>query len=215
LTEAITALAFNDPVSAQDIVGAVTLSRWGSERRKVHARIVAAAKEICDAGFAGELECWGRKVPVCLDKAERQAVPTAKISRGDYVEYSNYIIIGADDLRPTESGSDEFDSMFSGLAADYFFGDVVIVRAQFEALWPSPPSSSSASKARKGRPPGSGGFMASDETLVGKMRDYIICNPGTTPHYAAGQFADQAAGTGSLEAKQRRLAERYRRAHPN
>lgn len=91
---------------------------------------------------------------------------------------------------------------------------VTFERSGIEAMLPRAPNTKLAPTAKKGRPKGSGGFAAIDETLVAKMHDYISSHPGTTPHFAAGQYADQAAGNASLERKQKRLADRYRKAYP-
>lgn len=91
---------------------------------------------------------------------------------------------------------------------------VTFERSGIEAMSRASQHARSAPTARHGRPKGSGGFATVDETLVEKMHEYITNHPGTTPHFAAGQFADQAAGNAGLERKQRRLADRYRKAYP-
>lgn len=83
-----------------------------------------------------------------------------------------------------------------------------------ETMPPASPSEQRVPTAKCGRPVGSGGYAAKDAPLVEKMRKYIADHEGTTPHFAAGQYAGEAAGPAGFERKQRRLADRYRKAYP-
>lgn len=103
----------------------------------------------------------------------------------------------------------------AGWEPDSYAYGVTFARADIEAMLPAAPISVSLPVANMGRPKGSGGFAVPDAILVEKMREYITANPDKTPHFAAGQFAEQADGNAGLERKQRRLSDRYRKAYSN
>ena len=91
---------------------------------------------------------------------------------------------------------------------------VIFERLGIESMLQQSPLKELGSTKRQGRPKGSGGFAIKDEALIEKMHKYITNHAGTTPHFAAGQFAEEAAGNAGLERKQKRLADRYRKAYP-
>jgi len=219
LTEAITMLAFDNPVKAREISRAIADGLLGADRQEVLNRIAGAAREICDAGFAGEIECVGRKAYGLPGDAGRRTEPFVTLTRADYQGYPHYIAgydalwKGGDETGETDEQG-EFEIAFSGLASGECFADVVIVRDTFELSLQARSTNNPVSAAKRGRPAGSGGFALQDRIVVEKMREYITNQPGTTPHYAAGQFADQATGNASLECRQRRLARRYRNTYP-
>jgi hypothetical protein len=67
------------------------------------------------------------------------------------------------------------------------------------------------SNRRAGRPPGSGSWGVADDRLLDDMRDMIKSGKAKSPNDAARLLVDRAAGTGTPDSKQTRLANRYRK----
>jgi hypothetical protein len=62
---------------------------------------------------------------------------------------------------------------------------------------------------RRGRPPGSGSYEASDAPIVEKMREAKRSEPDLSTMAAAVRFVEFATGGGTPESKAKRLTERY------
>ena len=85
---------------------------------------------------------------------------------------------------------------------------VFLQRADFDR-WFETTCKSRVHKGR-GRPVGSGSWLAADQQLVKKMRSLIKANEAKSIRHAATLVADEAKGGGSFESKVSRLARRYK-----
>lgn len=132
LTEAITALAFNDPVSSADINDVMASNRWGSDRAMVLDKIAGATNDLCDAGFAEKIECWG--VPTNSDPYERaHAGSSAKLTRHHYLDYRRFIC-GFDTLWEGIGEANEAANAFAGFTGSECLCSVKVERTQLDAL---------------------------------------------------------------------------------
>ena len=70
-------------------------------------------------------------------------------------------------------------------------------------------------KPKRGRPRGSGAYLFPDSIVVEKMHEWMAMHPGKSAAAAAQTFVDEAEGGGTEQTKIRRLARKYREAHPD
>ena len=158
---------------------------------------------ICLRAKHGEVKARARRL-ITIDNGQKYEKPDQLIPRGFWDDISMKQNWSHGDFASTIYPDDaKFEIEAIG---------VTFERAGIEEMLPASPSIDCVPGGSRGRPLGSGGYARQDEPLVEKMREYISDHPGTTPHFAAGEFADQAAGNAGFERKQRRLADRYRKA---
>ncbi len=69
-------------------------------------------------------------------------------------------------------------------------------------------------RERPGRKEGSDAYARDDAPLVDKMTGLLAEDGDMTVWQAAGRFAEEAAGGGTLESRQRRLSDRYKKSIP-
>jgi hypothetical protein len=146
LTEALTKLAFDDPVTAPHIGAAIERAldsgRWGADRQWVLDRLSVIAAAICHAGVAGKIRCLGRKTTGLLGDTDRCIVPFGMLTPEDHKNYPAYIAGAGDTLWPQGTGTDEYTNAFYGHASATCIEDVVILREGFDAVFVPPPSGS-------------------------------------------------------------------------
>jgi hypothetical protein len=142
LTEALTKIAFDDPVAGPHIGAAIARAiasgLCGADRKCVLNRLSMAAEAICHAGIAGKIKCLGRKTTGLLGDTDRSVEPFGELTPEDYKNYSEYIAGCGDALWPRGAGSDEYANAFVGYASKKCVGDIVILREAFEAVFVAP-----------------------------------------------------------------------------
>lgn len=100
--------------------------------------------------------------------------------------------------------------------------DVGYLSAKFRtkevlAIWPGPSSAPATAndlacptiQAQVKRKRYGGGYAASDEPLVHRMRQMVLLGEARSPHHAAQLLADQALGSNHGDSKVKRLLKRY------
>ena len=75
LSEALTALAFDDPTPVALVPNALKTQRWGCSSDDVLTRLYAAVHTLCDAGYRGDLKIWGRPIRQSGGVAPRLGAP--------------------------------------------------------------------------------------------------------------------------------------------
>jgi hypothetical protein len=108
----------------------------------------------------------------------------------------------------------DFDAQFHDAAHGWVtatFRGLRLARADIDALIPLP---ATASPKRRGRKPGSGGYGRADEPLLREMLQLISDGIAISPNDAARIVASKAKGA-TLESRQHRLAERFRKMEIN
>ena len=118
LSEALTLLAFNDPVTADRLGAAISSERWGVDRDSAYETLAGTANVFCDLGFAGELECWGRRSSDPSDSCGVDGGDYFKLTQADFLGYRQFVI-GHDALWKVKGDvdPDEFSITFSAFAS--------------------------------------------------------------------------------------------------
>lgn len=146
LTEALTKLAFDDPVTAiqinEAIERAINGGSWGAGRQCVLDRLSVVVEAICYAGVAGKIQCFGRKATGLLGDTDRSIGPFVKIMPEDYKNYSTYIAGAGDALWQQGTGTDEYTNAFDGYASATCIADIVILQDGFDSVFLQQPSGS-------------------------------------------------------------------------
>jgi hypothetical protein len=133
LTEAITSLAFNNPVVAAQINGSLASGTWGMSRDVALGEIAKAVAALGHAGVDGRIVCWGKRAATDpLEHTEMNGSST-QLTPTDYLDYSRYIP-GHDALWRGVGEPDEAANAFNGFVAIDCISDVRVKRSDLEAL---------------------------------------------------------------------------------
>ena len=150
LTEAITTLALGKSLATSELHSALASSELGISRADVHRLAQAAAGNICDAGFTGQLEIWGTRAlgESCLSDGDTGRVE--RLSPADLMNYRHYEL-GVDALwhhaldigheANLDAASAEFIHAFAAHAAADNIRNVKVIRSgfdKFQTEWRNP-----------------------------------------------------------------------------
>ena len=128
LSEALTALAFNDPTPAAIVPDALKTERWACSSAEALMRMNAAVHTLCDAGYRGDVKIWGRPITRSQDVAPRLGIPK-KLDQAECL-HNRLFVPGRDGLWP--GGDDEYADMFSAEASGGGFDEVRVDQAEFD-----------------------------------------------------------------------------------
>lgn len=130
LSEALTALAFEDPVQVGAVPQALRDGRWHCTRAIALSELVKALITICNGGYDGRVKIWGRPVN---PSSQSPPAPLRKLSEAECLDCRK-IVPGFDSLWLGESQLDEYDNAFDAHTSSPQFEDVQVDNADLEAL---------------------------------------------------------------------------------
>lgn len=132
LSEALTALAFDDPTPVALVPNALKTQRWGCSSDDVLTRLYAAVHTLCDAGYRGDLKIWGRPIRQSGGVAPRLGAP--KILNQAECLNNRLFVPNHDALWPGSSSGDEYADAFAAESSIGGFDEVCVDRADLGRL---------------------------------------------------------------------------------
>ena len=131
LWEALTELAFGNPIPAAMVPIALKDGRWGCTRAVALVRLAGALSILCDAGYRGDVSLWG-KAENTSPEAGRWG-PLRRLTQGECIEHRLFAP-GEDSLGVGKNRGSEYDAAFDAHASRAGLGDVRVDRADLSKL---------------------------------------------------------------------------------
>lgn len=130
LSEAITYLAFNAPISATVVPIALNDGRWNCTRDVALSKLHHALNVLCNAGYNGSVQLWGRTVNTSSSATPE---PLRCLSKAECIDY-RLIVLGRDALWQGKNQLDEFRDAFAAYASSDRLEDVRVDMVDLDTL---------------------------------------------------------------------------------
>lgn len=122
LSEALTALAFNDPTSATAVPVAIQDGRWGCCPTAARLRLTKAVQTLCDAGYRSDVAIFGRTT-VFSSGANPDRGPLRPLTTSECEAYRLFVP-GQDTLWEGKNRGNEGEDAFAAHASSEGLDDV-------------------------------------------------------------------------------------------
>ena len=143
LTEALTSLALGKALTSSKLKVALSDGSLGLTREEVFKLTDVAVSSLCEAGFSGQVICWGKRgVTEHLD-VSTSSLKFEQLSKSDFINFRRYLL-GSDNLLHSNEIADdssnaagngtppEFTTAFAAFNVADCIRDVEVERVTFE-----------------------------------------------------------------------------------